>query len=471
MTLGPASIRVRLIGGGAAVLLAFLAIAGFALERAHADGVRAAHYARLQGTVYLLLAGAELDASDVLVMPREFAEPRLSLPGSGLYASVLQVPRNQTWQSPSTIGLGAAASRLPFRRAVPVGEWRYEMLENADGAYLAASYGVSWAKAPSAGQSAAQGSVPLVLSVLESTSAFNRETGAFTRTLWTWLGGAGVLLLLSQTLLLQWALRPLRRVAREVARIERGEQAEVEGAYPPELTGLTGNLNTLIRQERVRQTRYREALSFLAHSLKTPLAVLRNALAEPRELSATVEQQVGRMDHIVQHQLARAAAGGAARFVPFLQLAPVAQRIRDSLAKVYRGKGLEITLDVPQDAPWRIDEGDAFELLGNLMDNAAKWARARVAVRVWIEADAQVDAQVKVAGARTALRLRVDDDGAGFTDTEAVLQIHVRGDEKVPGHGVGLAVVSDLVVSHGGELVLGRSDWGGGRVDVTLRAG
>ncbi|RYX93430.1 MAG: histidine kinase [Comamonadaceae bacterium] len=451
MSVRPPSIRARLIGGGAAVLLAFLAIAGIALERAHADGVRAAHYARLQGTVYLLLAGAELDASNALVMPREFAEPRLSLPGSGLYASVLQVPRNEAWQSPSTIGLGSAAARLPFQRSAPVGEWRYETLANAGGAYLAASYGVSWA--------GAQGSVPLVLSVLESRAAFDRETGAFRRTLWAWLGGAGIVLLLSQTLLLQWGLRPLQRVSRELERIERGEQAEVEGHYPAEITGLTGNLNTLIRQERVRQTRYKEALSFLAHSLKTPLAVLRNAMAEPRELPATVEQQVSRMDHIVQHQLGRAAASGSARFAPYLKLAPVAQRIRDSLAKVYAGKALAISLDCPAHLEWRIDEGDAFELIGNLMDNASKWAAGRVAVRLWHEA----------SPAGRVLRLRVDDDGPGFTDTESILQIHVRADEKVPGHGVGLAVVNDLVASHDGELVLTRSELGGGRVDVTLR--
>ncbi len=452
MKLGPASIRVRLIGGGAVVLLAFLAIAGWALERAHADGVRAAHYARLQGTVYLLLAGAELDGANALVMPREFAEPRLSLPGSGLYASVLQAAQQQAWVSPSAVGLGQAAARLPFRRSLPAGEWRYEELATPDGAWLAASYGVSWA--------GNGGGVPLVLSVLESRAAFDRETGAFSRTLWSWLGGAGVLLLLSQTLLLQWGLRPLRRVSREIARIERGEQAEVEGQYPAEIAGLTGNLNTLIRQERVRQTRYKEALSFLAHSLKTPLAVLRNALAEPRELPATVEQQVSRMDHIVQHQLGRAAASGAARFAPYLRLAPVAQRIRDSLAKVYADKGLQITLDCPAELEWRIDEGDAFELLGNLMDNAAKWAARRVEVRLWREPG--------------ALRLRVDDDGPGFSDTQSVLQIHVRGDEKVPGHGVGLAVVSDLVASHAGSLVLGRAEpdgAGGGRVDVTLQAG
>lgn len=445
MRLGQTSIRARLIGGGALVLVAFLAVAGVALQSAHADGVRASHYARLQSTVYLLLAGAELDVSGALVMPREFAEPRLSLPGSGLYAGILQVPRKETWQSPSAVGLNP-----PFIRDVPVGEWQYQALDGAGGGFLAVGYGVTWA--------GPAGNVPLVLSVLESQSAFDQETSAFRRTLWGWLAGAGVLLLLAQSVLLQWGLSPLRRVSREIARIEGGDQAEVQGDYPDELTGLTGNLNTLIRQERVRQTRYKEALSFLAHSLKTPLAVLRNALAQPAELPATVAQQVDRMDHIVQHQLARAAASGAARFAPKLPLAPVAGRIRDSLAKVYAGKQLQITVDCPAELAWRLDEGDAFELMGNLMDNASKWAAGRVAVRLWLD--------------DKALRLRVDDDGPGFReDTQAILQIHVRADEKVPGHGVGLAVVNDLVASHEGKLELTRSDWGGARVDITLPPG
>jgi len=197
-------------------------------------------------------------------------------------------------------------------------------------------------------------------------------------------------------------------------------------------------------------------LSFLAHSLKTPLAVLRTAVGEPARLPDAVAEQVARMDGIVQHQLARAAAGGSSRFAPYLQIAPVLSRIRDSLAKVYAEKNLAFTLDVAPDLAWRIDDGDAFELLGNVMDNAAKWARGRVAASVRREGD--------------RLRIRVDDDGPGFGDTRSILQLHVRGDEKVPGHGVGLAVVDDLVASHDGELTLARSDLGGGRVDIVLRA-
>ncbi|MDQ6627593.1 MAG: ATP-binding protein [Pseudomonadota bacterium] len=437
------SLRARLMAGAALMLIVFLAGAGWAVQRAHEESVRAARYATLQTTVYLLLAGAEIDAAGALVMPAAFPEPRLSLPGSGLYASIVNVGRGETWRSASTVGIAP-----PFLRAAGTGQWRFEVASAAGRTYLAVGTRVSWA--------GAAGPVPLMLSVLEDKAEFDREVAVFERASWAWLGGAALLLLVSQTVLLRWGLAPLREATREIRAIEQGAQTTVEGRYPTEVAALTDNLNTLITQERLRQTRYREALSFLAHSLKTPLAVLRTALSDPAQLPAAVDTQVKRMDAIVQHQLGRAAASGASRFVPALPLAPVLERIRDSLAKVYADKGLAFTLDCAPALAWRIDEGDAFEMLGNLMDNAAKWARQQVAVSARREGD--------------RLHLRIDDDGPGFADTRAILQLHVRGDERVPGHGVGLAVVNDLVASHGGELTLSRSEMGGGRVEIVLRA-
>jgi two-component system sensor histidine kinase PhoQ len=435
------SIRARLVMGAAVMLVAFMAGAGVAVERAHAQSVRAAHFARLQSTVYLLLAGAELDATGVLVMPVAFAEPRLSLPGSGLYASIVNVNRGEDWQSASAVGLNP-----PFQRSAPVGQWRYDTQNGAGGTFLSATYGVKWA-----GRSV---EAPLVLSVLEDTAEFDREIRVFGRTLWAWLGGAGLLLLLSQILLLQWGLAPLQRVAHEIRRIESGEQTEVVGRYPTEIAALTGNLNTLISQERVRQQRYKEALSFLAHSLKTPLAVLRTALDAPAQLPLAVAEQVSRMDNIVAHQLGRAAASGSARFTPYLPIAPILNRIRESLDKVYAEKSVAFSIDCPSGLQWRIDEGDAFEILGNVLDNAAKWARHRVAAKAWLE------------GGR--LRISVEDDGPGFSDTQSILQLHVRLDERVPGHGVGLTVVNDLVGSHQGELILSRAQLGGARLEIIL---
>ena len=354
----------------------------------------------------------------------------------------LRPATSETWRSPSMVGI-----EMPAPREIGTGQWRYDIAPTARREFLVVSTGVSWA--------ASEHPVSLVLSVFEDKAAFDSEMAIFQRTAWSWLGGAALLLLLSQLLLLRWGLAPLRAATREIRAIEDGEQATVQGRYPTEVAALTDNLNTLIAQERLRQTRYREALSYLAHSLKTPLAVMRTALGEPAQLASVVAAQVTRMDDIVQHQLGRAAAGGASRFAPALVLAPVLERIRDSLAKVYADKGLVFTIDCDPEVAWRMDQGDAFELLGNLMDNAAKWARQCVASSVHRDG--------------TSLHLRIDDDGPGFSDTSALVQLHVRGDERVPGHGVGLAIVNEMVTSHGGTLTLTRSAMGGARVEVVLR--
>ena len=216
------------------------------------------------------------------------------------------------------------------------------------------------------------------------------------------------------------------------------------------------NLNVLLDQERARQTRYKEALDDLAHSLKTPLAALQASLGQPVDLPAVVTQQVARMNDIVVHQLGRAGASGAARFAPPLALAPVLIRIADTLAKVYADKHLHFSLDCPPALTWRIDEGDAFELLGNVLDNAAKWARHQVTASIRID--------------KHALHIRISDDGPGIADPAAALARRVRLDERVSGHGIGLTVAKDLLASHHAELVISNADLGGAQIDMVLPA-
>jgi len=437
------SIRTRLVWGAVLVLLVFLAMAGWAVQQAYLDSLREQRFARLQTTIYLLMAGAELDASGVLIMPASLAEPRLSLPGSGLYASITNLDNSANWQSASALGL-----TTPFARPSLNGQWQFDTLGTTKPSYLAASYAVKW--------SVQERQWRLVFSVLEDSTDFDRELQAFARTLWSWLGGSALLLLLSQTFLLRWGLAPLGQMAQEIERIEQGQQNGLTGIYPKELASVTDNLNLLMAQERARQTRYKDALDDLAHSLKTPLAALRASLSEPAALSQVVTEQVARMDNIVVHQLGRAGASGAARFVAQLALAPVLARVVASLGKIYQDKNLKFDCQCATELRWRIDEGDAFEILGNLLDNAAKWAKQQVVVSLWINAN--------------KLHLRVSDDGPGFTDHQAGSQRRVRLDELVPGHGIGLAVVRDLVTSHLGELTIAQSQLGGAQIDIVLPA-
>jgi two-component system sensor histidine kinase PhoQ len=421
------------------------------VRQAYAQSLQAQRFARLQTTIYLLMAGAELNAAGGLVMPAALAEPRLSLPGSGLYASISDLQTGEAWRSSSTVGFTP-----PFQRSRETGRWQFDTVDSPQApggerstsgrAYLAATYAVRWAVNDQVAS--------LVFSVLEDKAESDRELATLERTLWSWLGATGLLLLLTQALLLRWGLRPLGQLAREIRHIEIGVQTRVEGRYPSELEGLSHNLNLLMDQQQARQTRYKEALDDLAHSLKTPLAAMRASLDQPGDLPATVAQQVGRMDDIVRHQLGRAGARGAHRFAPRLLLAPLLHRIRDTLAKVYRDKELSFALECPSALAWRLDEGDAFEILGNLLDNAAKWARHEVGLLVWVDGN--------------GLHLRVTDDGPGFADPQAGPARGVRLDESVSGHGIGLSVVNDLVSSYLGELKISNAASGGAQVDIVL---
>ena len=263
-------------------------------------------------------------------------------------------------------------------------------------------------------------------------------------------------LLLAQALILRWGLAPLGRLEVELAAIEGGEQAEVTGEYPRELAPLAGRLNRLVEQERARQQRYREALADLAHSLKTPLAILRSEQFGD-DYAQRVNEQVTRMDHIVQHQLNRAALRGSIELAAAIALKPIAERVLAAMQKVYAGRGLTFTLDCADDVAWPLDEGDAFEVLGNLLDNAGKFAQHHVALSLRRD-----DA---------GLLMIVADDGPGFGDEpERALQRGIRLDEHTdkPGQGIGLAVAADIVDAYGGTIQLGRSTFNGAEVRIVF---
>jgi two-component system sensor histidine kinase PhoQ len=439
------SARVSLSAGF--VLAIFVILTGIALDRAFHDSARSARQDRLQAQLYLLMAAAEVDARGTLSMPAALAEAKFSLPGSGLYADVSDGAGAEVWRSASAVGVVP-----PFQSHLRAGENRFDELPDTAGQpFYVQSLGVNWA---SGGARHA-----FTFSVSEDLAEFNAQLGRYRRSLWGWLGAMAALLLLAQAAVLRWGLLPLRRAAGELAAIEAGRQEQMKGVYPREVKQLTDNLNTLLVHERASQKRYRDALADLAHSLKTPLAVMRGALAGgPASLATTVEEEVVKMDRIVQYQLQRAAtAGPSSRLAAPIAIRPVAAKIVASLAKVYRDKAIAASIAIDDTAAFRGDEGDLMELLGNLLDNACKWCRNTV--RVSVEQDG-------------GLVITVEDDGPGVDEGEArqLLQRGVRADQTVPGHGIGLAVVRDIVAAYQGEIAIGRSPLGGAAVRVALPA-
>jgi two-component system sensor histidine kinase PhoQ len=442
------SLAWRLAASAAAVLAGFVVLTAFVLDRAFADSARAARQDRLLAQVYLLMAAAEVDPLGRLQWPATLPDPRLEQPGSGLYATVLDGQGGVAWRSPSTL-----TAPLPALDALPAGQQRFERLVASGAqAFFVQRFGIRWATAGT--------SHPFTFAVAEDLGPYEAQLQAWRRSLWGWLGGAAAALLLAQAAVLHWGLRPLRRMAAELRRLQAGEVPRLGGPHPRELQALADNLNRVLDHEHRQQDRYRDALGDLAHSLKTPLALMRAELrgvAVDGALEARLDEQIDRMDRAVAYHLQRAVSGSATALAPPLALADPARRLLAALRKVHADKDVQARCEIAPTLRVRLDEGDATEALGNLLDNAFKWCRAEVAI----------DARVLANG---TLEIDVDDDGPGFDATAGarVLERGVRADERVPGHGIGLAVVRDIVQAHGGQLTLARSPLGGARVRLSL---
>ena len=260
---------------------------------------------------------------------------------------------------------------------------------------------------------------------------------------------------------MRWSLRPLQLIGREIKAIEDQQQTGFEQRYPDEIAPLTENLNILLKREQFQRQRYRIAMDDLAHSLKTPLAVL-TGLGDQTEFDParvdTLREQTERMNQIVSYQLQKATSESGLRIAKPVDLVQIVTKLVSALEKVYREKGMRVEIDLPERMPLRMDEGDCLEVIGNLLDNAFKYGRQRVGI-----AGVMVDDQV--------MRLSIDDDGEGLEagEIERILQRGTRLDEATEGQGIGLAVVADIVESYNIEMEFSASALSGLRVELVFR--
>jgi two-component system sensor histidine kinase PhoQ len=446
------SLQARSLAAAGIALAAFLGLAFFALDRAFYDAAESALRDRLQGYMYAYLAASDTTRAGSLIPPEVGPDPRFDRPATtGLYAGIVGTrilgARENEWRSPSAQGRD-----LPFDRQLPRGEVRFDgPVETPSGDLFILSQGVDW--------TTGKHELHLTFHVAEDIGALQRQVDIFRRTLLVWLGGLGVLLLLLLLGVLRWSLAPLRKVSGDLVKVEYGIQQRLGTDYPRELSGLAASLDNFIDAERDRLTRYRNTLSDLAHSLKTPLAVMRSQLESEsagEQLRWTVLEQVGRMDEIVAYQLSRAAMSGHQTFATPLPVEPFAEEIVRSLEKVYAGKGILCEFDIDPEVRFRGEQGDLMELLGNLLENAFKWATRRVVL--------SARALPATGQRRNGLELVFEDDGAGIDEDriERLLQRGVRGDERTQGHGIGLAIVQDILKAYHGEIDVTRSPTLGG---------
>ncbi len=448
------SLNQRVLIAASAILSSFFGLAGVALDQIYREDAEQALSDRLQGHVYELIAVADLDTSGNLKMPVDVPDSRFSDPSSGLFAQIASNHRDWKWRSASMAGMDLPLS-LKLSRTEIISK---RIISPSNRELYSFSYGVGWSEALDPEQA-------YTFTIVYDLVEFNAGIASFRQSLWVLLGSVAIILLAVQGTILRWGLSPLKHAANELSAIEAGSQSRLQGEYPAEMKGLTSNVNALLSHQQEHLERYRKNLGDLAHSLKTPLAILQNAV-ESRDgvenLPSVVEEQIERMNQITGYQLQRAAASGRTVLAAPVLVNDLIKKVLSGLQKVYADKNVTSNYVVTESIEFHGDEGDLMEIIGNLADNAFKWCQKEIQITTENSASLQTS--------QWDLLIQVDDDGSGVPP-EMVQYVTRRGhraDNEIAGHGIGLSIVNDIVQVYGGTLEIGVSKLGGAKIIVKL---
>ena len=440
----PNSITRRLLLASLIVLPLYLASIGWFLSRSFEASQLTAALERYRVQFYALLGAVEFDDGSIKVNAHT-GDPRLRQINSGLYAAIQRPQGEVLWQSPSSESVELTQELLANDDPPLAGHERFDMIAHPK--FLRFQYQTVW-------ETESGEDIPLVFTVLEDQTALQKELHTFMRQLWLGLGSAALLLTVAQAVILRWGLQPLRKLAHDLSDLEQGKRGELPEQYPEELQPLATNLNQLLEREQKQRERYRNTLGDLAHSLKTPLAVLRQQNTGDATDRALLDEQIARMDQLIGYQLQRAVASSPHRLQQKVLLRPIVDKLIATFAKVYFDKQPQFRLQVDAECECRADEADLLEVLGNLLDNACKACTQHIAIGAHFS--------------ERWLLIVIEDDGAGIPEhaRAGILQRGQRADTYQPGQGIGLAVVIDILDSYSAELDIGSSVLGGARFSM-----
>ena len=452
------SLAFRLFLWATGLTVVVLIVTGFALSSLYRHAVERAFDRRLDVYLRTLVADVASPDEGAEKFPQTIGEPLFELPLSGWYWQVtrLDTPKPELhssrslWDSnlPRVTGT-EDASAGGYRKGYAHGpeDVRLRLVErNVDladeGRYL--------------------------IQVAGDASEIDEEMLSFDRTIGAIFAALAGALLLTTASQVRFGLSPLKRISESLAAIRSGRAERLEGEFPVEIAPLARETNALIDANREIVERARTHVGNLAHALKTPLSVIVNeAGARPGDpLSQKVLEQADIMRDQVERQLERARIAARSTVVgTLIDVPPVVTALARTMEKLHRERAIAIAIDVPEHARFRGEQQDLEEMIGNLVDNACKWAQARVAIEVLADAPAGEN--------KPRVRVIVDDDGPGLSPAERE-RVALRGqrlDETKPGSGLGLSIVVELANLYGGVLTLGTAPIGGLRAELALPAG
>ena len=437
----------------ALVLVIALGLSGWVLTGAFRASAERDAQEKLELHLLTLVGLAEPGATPRL--PLELPDPRWSQPASGLYGQATTLAGGASWRSASLVGLvdplWSRAMPAPGERVS--GQTDHPTLGNLFVAAITVIY-----EAPEGQDTIQDTTVSFVVGL--SDVPIDAEIKAYVNYLGPGLALVGLVLLIAEFALFSAISRPLSELADAVDAIEHGDATELVGDWPYELQGVSANLNRLLAHERDSRERYRHLTDDLAHSLKTPITALRNAVealpsagdarSDDREMMLA---QLTRMETAIGERLRRAPVRPALVRTE-IAAEPVLNPLHQALEKIYPDATLR--LEVSAETQFPGDASDLMEIAGNLLDNALKYGDGLVVATA--------------ASDEHLFRMSVADNGAGIAESvrQRVLQRGVRADQTASGQGIGLAVVNDVVANYGGELAISTSEYGGVLVEVQI---
>ncbi len=454
------SLALRLFLSATAWIVVILLITGVVLSSLNRQGVERAFDRRLG--VYLRTLVADVASPDDANDKNQpsLGEPLFELPLSGWYWQITRLDPGKPdlrasrslWDGglPHLENSGVAASANGSREGYVAGpeDQRLRLVERDidlgdEGHYLVAVAG--------------------------DAAEINQETRSFDQALIVTFSLLAVVLLLTTMFQVRFGLAPLKRISDGLAAIRAGSAERLAGKFPEEIAPLARETNALIDANKEIVERARTHVGNLAHALKTPLSVMVNEAAargnDPFALKVLEQADIMR-DQVARH-LERARLAARLTVVGSItDVAPVVTALARTMEKIHRDKNVAIEVHADDKVRFRGERPDLEEMIGNLVDNACKWAASRVMIEVVCE-------RPDPASANQVVRLVVDDDGRGLSPSERE-QVAKRGrrlDETKPGSGLGLSIVVDLAALYGGGLTLGTAPIGGLRAELVLPAG
>lgn len=433
-------IASRMLATSLILVVLVIPVAGLLLSYNLREAVNTAFDERLESLLNVVLAGIEYDRqTDTLALNQRLGDARFDQVFSGWY-----------WQI-SDNASRVLTSRSLWDQRLPLTagpQLQYSTISGPNGETLRKlERDVRLPRLP----------VTLHVAVAADLSEVDAALARFEQLLWLSLVSLGILLLLGIWCQLHWGLEPLRRIRSNLQAVERGDCERLDTDLPEELNNLATAINTVLERDRQLMSRARTAAGNLAHAIKTPVSVMMTTTEQlPASQRETMASELKRLNEAVRHHLARASAAGPVVLRPRVTLSVALEPVFNGISRLAERKN--ITFKKPEVPPLQlqIDAQDLQEIVGNLLENALRWATSKVVMAIYSEAD--------------NLHLSIMDDGPGMSSQsrDEALQRGGRLDEQRSGSGLGLAIVSELIQLYDGQLQLKPSPMGGLLVTVCL---